>query len=193
MDWSEDQRAAIRSQILGSLDYAEEKLRETIARKQPLMRDGQVVTDPATGEPVPDLALVRDAEQKLAAVRQQRDEILGTGGDNVDLNITRLIEELDRRAAAGDDPAAHRGREQRQTSTAGCGTVTIEVLPQSRGPEALGITLNPWKCSAAECGNDAAWLLTACPGTGHEGGVLICDEHSANARQAMLEQASRPH
>jgi hypothetical protein len=69
--------AASRQKDILLLAEAEESLRDIIARDHPLVRDGKVVVDPATGEPCLDDTLNRQAEAELAGIRQLRRRLTG--------------------------------------------------------------------------------------------------------------------
>jgi hypothetical protein len=66
-----------QQEALERIDEMEATIREMMAHPRPLIRDDQVVTDPATGQPVPDPEQERWAEKELAAWRKQRNRILG--------------------------------------------------------------------------------------------------------------------
>jgi hypothetical protein len=69
--------AAARQQDIRLLAEAEASLRDIIARDHPLVREGKVVIDPATGEPQLDDTLNRQAAAELAGVRQLRRRLTG--------------------------------------------------------------------------------------------------------------------
>ena len=71
-----DKRAA-RRDILLDLANAASVLQDVIARKQPLVRNGQVVTDPNTGQPIRDPAIERRARDALAGIERLRSELTG--------------------------------------------------------------------------------------------------------------------
>jgi hypothetical protein len=70
--------------------------------------------------------------------------------------------------------------------------LTAPMDPDAYDPEMLGVIVLP--CSDQECGEDARWNIAACPGTGHEGHVYVCDRHLEPVHRSMLEDvACRPH
>lgn len=78
-----DKRAA-RQEILLDLAEAENHLQDVLARRQPLVRDGQVVIDPDTGKPLPDPAIERNARELLARLERLRSSLTGLPADPED-------------------------------------------------------------------------------------------------------------
>ncbi len=77
-DISEDpEKTAARQQILLDLARAEDVLRDILGRPHFKIRNGQVVTDPATGEPVPDHKPEQEARRLLADMDRLRSQITG--------------------------------------------------------------------------------------------------------------------
>jgi hypothetical protein len=77
MEIPQEQKDAALHEALEAIQSAEDTLQQMIAHPGLLVRDDQVVTDPATDEPVRDLNQVRWAQKELAKWRKQRDKILG--------------------------------------------------------------------------------------------------------------------
>jgi hypothetical protein len=70
-------RDAYLADHLNRLDEMERIARDIAHRDHPLIRDGEVVTDPATGETVNDPRPAREAERLLARFRRDRDRLTG--------------------------------------------------------------------------------------------------------------------
>ena len=70
-------KAAGRQEILLDLAQAETVLHEILARPHYKIRDGQVVTDPATGEPVRDDTVERQARAELRKFERLRSRLTG--------------------------------------------------------------------------------------------------------------------
>jgi len=71
------EKTAARQETLLRLAKTEDILREILARPRYLVRDGKVVTDPQTGEPLPDRGFDRRARAALAALERFRRRLTG--------------------------------------------------------------------------------------------------------------------
>ena len=69
---------------LDGLDELEHVMREVLSRPHPLVRHGEIVRDPASGELVPDPGPAERAAKVLADLAAYRDRITGLG----DLPVT---------------------------------------------------------------------------------------------------------
>jgi hypothetical protein len=76
------EQAKARNKILLDMAYAESKLLEILDRGQPPVKDGQVVTDPDTGEPVRDPDVEREARRELRDTRAFRNRLARLPGDD---------------------------------------------------------------------------------------------------------------
>lgn len=75
--------AAARQQILMDTALAETILREILTRPHYMIRGGHLVTDPATGEPVPDDRAERQVRALLASIVRMRGRLSGIpSGEN---------------------------------------------------------------------------------------------------------------
>jgi hypothetical protein len=74
---SQTQKDAALRYVLEVIDRVEAELLEIVSRDHPLIRDGRVVTDPATGKPVFSHS-PRPADNKSAELRKQRDPLWPT-------------------------------------------------------------------------------------------------------------------
>jgi hypothetical protein len=83
MKLTDEELAAYRAREIASLDAIEEKLREIADRTHPLIRNGEVVTDPLTGELVPDPTQNTQAVRLLREVAASRARLLGTSPPRV--------------------------------------------------------------------------------------------------------------
>ena len=68
---------------LDGLDELERVMRDILTRPQPLVRRGEIIRDPATGQPVPDPSVAARAADVLAKLLElaakHRDRITGLG------------------------------------------------------------------------------------------------------------------
>jgi transcriptional regulator with XRE-family HTH domain len=71
------EKAAARQQILLDIAEAETALRDLLGRPHYKIRDGRIVTDPGTGEPVPDRKTEREARALLAEMDRIRTRLTG--------------------------------------------------------------------------------------------------------------------
>ena len=72
-----DLLAAERQRSLGRLHHVEQALRKLAERGQPLIRDGQPVTDPRTGQVLKDPAFPGRVQAALEELRRVRELITG--------------------------------------------------------------------------------------------------------------------
>jgi hypothetical protein len=91
---------------LKRLDDLDAVARGVLARGQLLVDDdGQVVTDPATGKPIPDPHIISEANEFLAKIARSRARLLGTDPPTVILvpKGTRLTPDMIARIVLQDD------------------------------------------------------------------------------------------
>jgi hypothetical protein len=83
-------------------------------------------------------------------------------------------------------------------------TARLRVLPGLRKGNVLTephdplpgvpvVNIKPFTMPCSSCGKPVRWHLTACPGTGHEGGAYTCERHLAPVHRSLLDHATRLH
>lgn len=68
--------AARRAELL-KIAQMETRLQDMAAHPQPKVRNGKIVTDPQTGEPVPDPAIQRQVRALSAMIKRRRERLTG--------------------------------------------------------------------------------------------------------------------